>query len=65
MAENDKREEFYNKVRKRTVNAWRKQYVTTPKEEQEAEKLLERLKTKPDSVYSVAVRLSFPFPVAI
>ena len=60
MAENsipdiDKKEKFYNEVRKRTANAWRKQYVTTRDEEEEAKKVLERLRTKPDPIYSVNV----------
>lgn len=55
-AQEDKREEFYAKVRKRTADQWRKTYVTTnPRNEEEAKKLLERLKRKPESVYSINV----------
>lgn len=52
-----KQEQFYNKVRKRTANQWRKAYVTDPdKEEKEAEKLLSKLRSKPESAYSINVR---------
>lgn len=57
----DAKEEFYKKVRQRTAESWRKKYVTTAKEEEEAKKVLKRLRTKPESAYSIGVRISFLF----
>lgn len=51
----NRNEDFYNEVRKRTAESWRKQYVSTPEEEEEAKKILEKLRTKPESIYTISV----------
>lgn len=56
--EEEDREKFYSLVRKRTAERWRDTYVTknqSPKEEEKARKLLEKLKSKPESKYSINV----------
>ena len=58
------REKFYAHVRKRTAEQWRKTYVTTNssiKEDEEAKKLLDQLKSKPQSPYSINVSSSILF----
>jgi len=47
-------EAFRQRVRQKTVENFRKAYVTGA-DEDEAMKLLERLRTKPESVYSINV----------
>jgi len=54
------REAFYQNVRERTVKSWRKAYMPSQTDEQEkAEKLVEKLRTKPESVYSINVSFTY------